>query len=62
MRHAGSSHNQHMQAEGASYMQMTIVGIDISKHVCQLPGMDAQGKARVTQRVARANLLKVMAQ
>jgi transposase len=43
-------------------MQITTGGIDISKHVFQLHGVDAQGKVRLTQRVPRAHLLKVMAQ
>jgi transposase len=43
-------------------MQITTVGIDISKNVFQLHGVDAQGKVRLTQRVSRANLPKVMAQ
>jgi hypothetical protein len=34
-------------------MQMTTVGIDMSKNVFQLRGVDAQGNVRLTQRVSR---------
>ena len=41
-------------------MQMTTLGIDISKNVFQLHGVDAQGKVGLSKRVSRANLLSVM--
>jgi transposase len=43
-------------------MQITTLGIDISKTVFQLHGVDAQGKVRLTKRVSRGKLLSVMAE
>jgi transposase len=43
-------------------MQITTLGIDISKNVFQLHGVDSQGKVRLTQRVSRAKLLTFMGQ
>ena len=43
-------------------MQVTTVGIDVSKNVFQLHGVDAQGKVVLTQRVSRAKVLTTLAQ
>lgn len=43
-------------------MQVTTVGIDVSKNVFQLHGVDAQGQVGLTQRVSRAKVLPIMAQ
>ena len=49
-----------IQPRGSIHMQITILGIDISKNVFQLHGVDAQGKVRLTKRVARGKLLSMM--
>ena len=41
-------------------MQVTTVGIDVSKNVFQLHGVDAQGQVGLTQRVSRAKVLPIM--
>ncbi len=41
-------------------MQVTTLGIDLSKNVFQLHGIDAQGQVVLTKRVSRGKLLSVM--
>lgn len=42
-------------------MQITTSGIDISKTVSQLHGVDSQGQVVLTKRVSRGKLLSVLA-
>jgi len=39
---------------------ITTIGIDLAKNVFQLHGVDKEGKAMLTKRVSRGNLLKAM--
>ena len=43
-------------------MQITVVGIDLSKNVCSLAGLDGSGQVVVRRRVRRENVLKLVVQ
>ena len=42
-------------------MHITTLGIDLAKHVFQLHGVDARGRAVLSRRVKRGQLLEVVA-
>jgi hypothetical protein len=42
-------------------MQVTTLGIDVSKNIFQLHGVDSQGKVVLTKRVSRAKILTIIA-
>ena len=43
-------------------MSIAVLGIDLAKHVFQLHGVDAHGRAVVSKRVSRAKLADTVAQ
>jgi transposase len=43
-------------------MKMTVLGIDLAKHVCQLHGVDEQGNVVVRKPLVRAKLIAFVAQ
>jgi transposase len=43
-------------------MSIAVLGIDLAKHVFQLHGVDAHGRAVVSRRVSRAKLAETVAQ
>src|SRR5574341_1627084 len=53
--------NEDYQKEGIS-MQVTVVGLDISKQVFQLHGVSAEGKVAVRKRLRRSQVAAFMAQ
>ena len=42
-------------------MHITTLGIDLAKHVFQLHGVDARGRAVLSRRVTRSQLLQAVA-
>jgi transposase len=47
--------------KGGAVMHITTLGIDLAKHVLQLHGVDARGRAVLSRRVKRGQLLQVVA-
>jgi transposase len=47
--------------EGAVHMQISTIGIDLSKNVFQVHGVDAAGKVLITRRLQRLGVLAFFA-
>ena len=48
--------------QGEAVMNIAVLGIDLAKHVFQLHGVDAHGRAVVSKRVSRAKLAETVVQ
>ena len=57
----GSATHTHRQEEGRGVMHITTLGIDLAKNVFQLHGVDARGRAVLSRRVKRSQLLHAVA-
>lgn len=42
-------------------MSLSIIGIDLAKHIFQVPGADVEGKKLFSKRLTRAQFLPFMA-
>ena len=56
-----SATHTHRQEERRAMMPITTLGIDVAKHVFQLHGVDARGRAVLSRRVKRSQLLDAVA-